>query len=426
MKQKRSWMGISFYAIVFSLLCLILGACQKKEEAPPPPPPPEVDVLTIRTQPVSLSVELPGRTAPLRIAEVRPQVGGIIQKRLFEEGTEVQAGELLYQIDPATYQARVDSAKATLSKAEAAEHSARLKAERYRNLVRTKAVSAQDQVEMEASWKQAAAEVAYARAALDTARINLNYTRVTAPISGRIGRSMVTEGALVTAEQASALAVIQQLNPLYVDVNQASNALVELKREISSSQPNSAKELKSEVTVLLENGVEYNETGILEFSEVSVNQSTGTVLLRAIVANPNMELLPGMFVRARIIKGVQPNAILIPAASVIRNNRGQAIVKLVNKDSVVEAKVIKTGQALGENILVTDGLQVGERIIVNGLQKANAGDLVRTVETEKKAEPGKQPDPSSKTDNNPQAQPDQQPPVAEPAQTPTTASPSAE
>ena len=368
-------------SLFFSLLIavVLLSACRQENPKTIAPGPMEVGILTIKQQPVNLAVELPGRTAAYRIAEVRPQVGGIIKKRLFTEGSEVKAGQLLYQIDPDTYQARFDSAKAALAKADALEHSARLKAERYRTLVQTKAVSDQDQVEMEANWKQAVADVAAAKAAVDSARINLDYTKLTAPISGRIGRSTVTEGALVTAEQATALATIQQLDPLYVDLNQSSTEMLNLKKELSSEQTQHLEKSQSRVKVLFEDGAEYSQPGTLEFSDVTVNQTTGTVILRAIVANPDQRLLPGTFVRARIDKGQRPNAILVPAVSISRNSKGQPMVMLVNKESVVEARIIQTGQNIGDQVLVTEGLSEGEQVIVAGLQKIKPGVSVKAV-----------------------------------------------
>lgn len=368
-------------SLFFSLLIavVLLSACRQENPKTIAPGPMEVDILTIKQQMVNLAVELPGRTAAYRIAEVRPQVGGIIKKRLFTEGSEVKAGQLLYQIDPDTYQARFDSAKAALAKADALEHSTRLKAERYRTLVQTKAVSDQDQVEMEANWKQAVADVAAAKAAVDSARINLDYTKLTAPISGRIGRSTVTEGALVTAEQATALATIQQLDPLYVDLNQSSTEMLNLKKELSSEQTQHLEKSQSRVKVLFEDGAEYSQPGTLEFSDVTVNQTTGTVILRAIVANPDQRLLPGMFVRARIDKGQRPNAILVPAVSISRNSKGQPMVMLVNKESVVEARIIQTGQNIGDQVLVTEGLSEGEQVIVAGLQKIKPGVSVKAV-----------------------------------------------
>lgn len=360
--------------IVVALLC----ACKQEGTNTIVPGPVEVGVIAIKPQPVNRVVELPGRTAAYRIAEVRPQVSGLIKKRLFTEGSEVKAGQLLYQIDPDTYQARVDSAKAALARTEALEHSARLKSQRYRTLVQTKAVSEQDQVEMEATWKQAVADVAAAKAALDSARINLEYTRVTAPISGRIGKSTVTEGALVTAEQPTPLSTIQQLDPIYVDLNQSSAELLNLKKELSAGQGR-ANDIAQPVKVLFENGSEYSQNGVLEFSDVTVNQTTGTVILRAIVANATHELLPGMFVRARIDKGQLDNAILVPAASVSRNSKGQAMVMIVNSQSTVEARLIEIGQSMGQQVLVSGGVSDDEQVIVSGLQKIRPGTPVKTV-----------------------------------------------
>jgi membrane fusion protein (multidrug efflux system) len=385
-----------FIFLLFLVTGLILVSCENtSKQSPATGGPVEVSVLTLHPQPVHLAVELPGRTAAFRVAEVRPQVSGIIQKRLFTEGSEVKAGQLLYQIDPAIYQANFDSAKAILAKVEAQEHSARLKAERYRTLVQTKAVSEQEQIEMDANWKQAVADVAAAKAALASAHINLEYTKVTAPITGRIGKSTVTEGALVTAQQSAALATIQQLNPLYVDVSQSSTELLDLKKEVAAGLASADDKPKSEVKVLLENGAEYRHVGSLEFSDVTVNQTTGTVILRAIVANPEQELLPGMFVRARIAKGQRSAAILVPAASVSRNSKGQALVMVVNKESVVEARIVQTGQNIGAQVLVTRGVTAGDQVIVAGLQKIKPGVSVKTVE--QPASAASQPNPAAAT-----------------------------
>lgn len=378
------------------LVGLGLAACkQGTEQKAVVTAPVEVDVVTLKTEPIELSVELPGRTAAIRVAEVRPQVSGIIQKRLFVEGTEVKSGQLLYQIDPATYQAAFDSAKAALAKTEAQEKSAQLKAERYRILVRTKAVSEQEQIEMEAAWKQSVADVAAAKAALAAARINLDYTKVIAPITGRIGKSSVTEGALVTAQQSTALATIQQLDPMYVDVNQSSTELMRLKKEVAAGLASGGESPKSAVTVIFDDGSEYGQNGSLEFSDVTVNQTTGTVTLRAIIANPQYELLPGMFVRARIDKGLQPAAILVPAASVQRNSKGQAMVMVVGQGSTVEGRTIQTGQNIGDRILVSDGVQPGEQVIVSGLQKIRAGVAVKPVERQAKPAVGQTASPKS-------------------------------
>ena len=370
---------------VFAALILaagLLGACKdgkQARQAPPPAGPMEVSAITVAAEPTRLAIELPGRTAAYRVAEVRPQVSGIVQKRLFVEGSEVKAGELLYQIDPATYQATLASAEATLARAEAQEYSSRLKATRYANLVKTKAVSEQEQIDADAAWKQAQAEVAAARAEVQRARINLDFTRVTAPIGGRIGRSLVSEGALVTAQQATALATIQQLDPLYVDVSQSSNELLQLKRKLSTMKAEENSQLRTEVHVILDDNTLYGEVGMLKFSDASVDQSTGTVTIRAIIDNPHHGLLPGMFVRARLTSEQPEAAIFVPQASIVRNNRGQAMVMLVDGESKVEARPVETGQNAGDRIMITRGLGGGEQLIVAGLQKIKPGVPVKVA-----------------------------------------------
>jgi membrane fusion protein, multidrug efflux system len=379
--MKNSRNSLSFPLLLLAA-GLLLGSCKSTPQgsaAAGSGAPMEVSAVSISEQPAQVTLELSGRTAAFRVAEVRPQVSGIVQKRLFAEGGEVKAGELLYQIDPATYQATFAGAEAALARSEAMEYSARLKATRYRTLVLTKAVSEQEQVDADASWKQAAADVASAKAAVQNARINLNYTRVTAPISGRIGKSLVSEGALVTAQQGTALATIQQLDPLYVDVSQSSNELLLLKRQLSAEKADQAKDLKTKVKVVFDDGLEYGETGILEFSDVSVDQSTGTVTIRATVGNPRHELLPGMFVRARLTSEQQQTVIMVPQASITRNARGQAMVMLVNGQSMVEARLIETGRNVGDQIVVTKGLAAGEQLIVAGLQKIRPGAPVKVA-----------------------------------------------
>lgn len=363
------------------LTVVLLGGC--KEEAPKTMAkqgPAEVDVITLTTQAVKLEAELPGRTAAYRVAEVRPQVNGIVKKRHFTEGSKITAGDVLYQIDPALYQSRLDSARAALAKAKANEHSAQIKAERYKILIRKNAVSEMDQVEIEANWKQAVAEVAAAEATVNSARIDLDYTRITAPISGRIGKSMISEGALVTAQQSAPLATIQQLDPLYVDVTQSSTDLLRLKKNLSTGLLQNSESTRSDITLLLEDGAKYEHTGSLEFSDVTVDQTTGTVTLRAIVANPAEELLPGMFVRARLTTGVKQDAILVPTESISRNKKGQAVVMLVDNQSTVESRLINSGQNMGGKVLVNDGLKAGERLITAGFQKIKAGAPVKAVE----------------------------------------------
>ena len=344
--------------------------------------PPEVEVLQVAERMLLPQVELPGRTSAYRVAEVRPQVSGILQKRLFTEGGEVKEGQVLYQIDPALYQAAVESAQARLAQATAHEHSTRQKAERYRSLVKSKAVSEQDQVEMEAAWKQAQAEVAAAKAALETAKINLNYTKVKAPISGRIGRSMVTEGALMTAQQANALAVIQQLDPLYVDVNQPAEEMLALREQMVGGKGDGAAEAAKEaarVRVLLGDGREMGQEGRLEFSDVSVDQGTGTVTVRGVVPNPERELLPGMFIRARITSPTPVPTLLVPQAALTRTQRGEEMVFVVNKASQVEIRLVSTGRNEGQDVVVTSGLAPGDRVIVQGLQKVRPEMQVKAV-----------------------------------------------
>lgn len=369
---------------------LLLVACKEEKQSPPPSPAApaavEVSTMTVTSKPAPLSVELPGRTAAYRIAEVRPQVSGIVQKRLFTEGSEVKAGELLYQIDAAAYQAALASAEAALARSEAMEYSARLKSTRYLTLVRTKAVSEQEQIDAEAIWKQAQAEIAAAKAAVQNARINLEYTRVTAPIAGRIGKSLVSEGALVTAQQGTALATIQQVDRLYVDVSQSSNELLQLKRKLLTGKTKQDEQLKTAVKVVLDDNTEYSETGVLEFSDVSVDQSTGTVTIRATIGNPRHELLPGMFVRARLTSDRPQTTILVPQASIVRNNRGQAMVMLVSGQSMVEARPVEIGQNLGDQVVVTKGLTDGEQLIVAGLQKIKPGTPVKVAAQQPGAE----------------------------------------
>jgi len=360
---------------------LITVGCGKKQ--PPmqgPQGPPEVGVIEVKQQRVVLTTELSGRTAPHLIAEVRPQVGGIIKKRLFTEGSDVKAGQILYQIDPASYEATLASAKATQARAVATLNSTRLKAERYQDLVKIKAVSQQDNDDAQAAFKQSEAEVAVTKAAVDTARINLGYTRITAPISGRIGRSTVTEGALVTSNQVTALATIQQLGTMFVDVTQSSAELLKLKRNLASGVMKSdSAAAQARVKLLLEDGSTYPQTGTLKFSEVTVDQSTGSITLRATFPNPKQLLLPGMFVRAVLEEGVDEQAILMPQRGVTRNPKGEAMVMVVGTEEKVEPRIIKVVRTVGDNWLVAEGLKVGDRVILEGIQKARPGTPVKAV-----------------------------------------------
>ncbi|MCS3454476.1 membrane fusion protein (multidrug efflux system) [Aeromonas sp. BIGb0405] len=359
-----------------------LAGCGDKEaaQAQAPMPPTAVEVTTLHTGPLQLTTELTGRTAALRIAEVRPQVSGIVLKRLFTEGSDVKAGQLLYQIDPAVYQANVASAAANLAKAQANERSARLKAQRYGELVKVKAISRQEFDDADAAWKQQLAEIGAAKAALQSAEINLDYTRITAPISGRIGRSAVTEGALVTAQQAAALTTIQQLDPMYVDVSQSTADLLRLKRQVEAGKLTSGQADNTKVSFLLEDGSAYGESGELQFSDVSVDETTGMVTLRVIVPNPQQLLLPGMFMRATLKEGERSQGLLVPQTAVTRTPNGGATVMVVTPDNKVELRDIHISRIVGSNWVVESGLKAGERVIVAGLQKVRPGAEVAPSE----------------------------------------------
>jgi len=360
------------------IIGLMMTGCEKK--APPQKPGPvEVSVVTVQPQRVSLTTELPGRTSPYLIADVRPQVGGIIQKRLFTEGAIVKAGEVLYQIDPSTYQASYDSARAALARSEANVVPARLKAERYKELIAIKAVSQQEYDEIVAASKQAEADVTANKASAETARINLAYTRVIAPITGRIGRSSVTTGALVTASQATALATIQQLDPIYVDVTQSSTDLLRMEQAMASGQLKKAGANQTKVKLLLEDGTTYPSTGTLKFSEVTVDQTTGAVTLRTIFPNPKNILLPGMFVRAVVSEGIKEKAILIPQQAVSRDPKGNPLAYVVGAESKVEQRMLTLDRAIGNQWLVTSGLAAGDRVIAEGMQKVRPGTDVKEV-----------------------------------------------
>lgn len=357
---------------------MIFSGCSKKQAPPPPAGPPEVAVMTVQPQKVAITTELPGRTSAYLVAEVRPQVNGIIQKRVFTEGSDVKAGQVLYQIDPATYQAAFASAKAAESRAEANLIPARLKEERFRDLVKIKAVSQQDYDDAYASLKQTEADVASAKAAVETARINLAYTKVTAPISGRIGKSAVTTGALVTANQPSPLATIQQLSTMYVDIAQSNTEVLRLQQSLSSGVLKRG-DTQTKVKLLLENGASYPIDGILKFSDVTVDPSTGAVTLRSLFPNPKQQLLPGMFVRAVVQEGINENAMLVPQRGVTRNPAGEAMVMVVGAEEKVEPRVIKVERTVGDSWLVSNGLKPGDRVILEGIQKARPGTAVKAV-----------------------------------------------
>jgi membrane fusion protein, multidrug efflux system len=364
----------------FILATVVLAAACSHKSAPPPPPPPEVAVLTLRTQPVVIVTELPARTTAFRVAEVRPQVNGVILKRLFDEGSQVKAGQQLYQIDPAPFQASYESARAALERAQAAATSSRLLAQRYKPLSEARAVSQQDYDNAVASQDQAAADVASAKAALETARINLAYTKMFAPISGRTGRSSVTEGALVGANQTTALVVIQQLDPIYVDATQASTVLLHLQRAFSEGQLKKVGDAQAEAKLVLEDNSVYPLTGKLQFTEVTVDASTGSVTLRAVFPNPQSILLPGMFVRERLEEGVNEKGLLIPQRAVGHNNLGEATVTIVGDDNKTSVRVVKTDRAIGDQWLVSSGASPGDKVIVVGIQSVRPGGVVHPHE----------------------------------------------
>ena len=367
-----------YFVALMALASFVLpGGCQKQQAAPAPVP--EVTTVTIQPQQVELTTELPGRTCVYLVSEIRPQVNGIIQKRRFREGSDVKAGQLLYQIDPAPFQVALDSAKASLAKAQANLPSIRSRAERYKELLVDKAVSRQDHDDAAAAVNQALAEIEYWKAAVEAARINLGYTRVSAPISGRIGRSSVTDGALVTAYQPSSLATVQQLDPIYVDVSQSSAELLRLKQRLETGRLSTDAENKGKVHILLEDGTPYPLEGALQFREVTVDQATGSFTLRIVVPNPEHLLLPGMFVRAVVREGIAQNAILAPQQGVSRNSKGEPIALVVDEAGMVQQKMLKLDRTIGDRWLVSSGLSTGDRLIVEGALKVRPGAAVKAV-----------------------------------------------
>ncbi len=352
--------------LLIAIAASLLAACGK--QAPPQSPPPQVGYVTVQPQSVTITTDLPGRTTAYRIAEIRPQVSGVIQKLMFTQGSEVKAGQQLYQIDPAPFQASLDSALAAEAKAEASLVSARLLAERYKPLAEAHAVSQQDYDNAVSSQAQAAADVATAKASVETARINLVYTRVLSPISGHSSRSSVTEGALVTADQTTALVTVQQLDPIYVDVTQPSSMLLRLRRELASGRLHKAGDNQAQVRLTLEDSTAYPQPGKLKFSEVTVDQGTGSVTLRAEFPNPDGTLLPGMFVHEQIEEGVNETALLVPQQGITHNQKGEPTAMVVKADGKVELRTLKTDRAIGDQWLVSDGLQAGDKVVVQGLQ----------------------------------------------------------
>ncbi len=362
------------------LVTFVLGACSRSADVPAPKAAAEVGTVTVKPEPQSVSTELPGRTVAYLTADIRPQISGIIQRRLFTEGANVKQGQALYQIDPATYQAAYDSAKASLSKAEATLRASKLKAERYVELNKIDAVSKQDNDDAQSVLSENQAAVEVARAALKTAAINLGFTRIAAPISGRIETSTVTPGALVVAQQSVALTTIQKIDPIYVDVTQSSVDVLRMRRELASGNIKAVGRDEAPVRLVLEDGSVYPNPGKLKFSGLSVNTGTGMITLRAEFPNPDGILLPGMYVRAQLEEAVDETAILVPQKAVTRDATGAATVLILNEAGKVERRALTVGRAVGNRWWVSSGLQSGDKIIVDGLQKIRAGDSVRAVD----------------------------------------------
>jgi membrane fusion protein, multidrug efflux system len=401
MLSRKSWLKpISTPLLAALLAASVLGACSKSTDAPTLKAPAEVGIMTVKPEPQSVSTELPGRTVAYLTADIRPQISGIIQRRLFIEGANVKRGQALYQIDPATYQAAYDSAKASLSKAGATLNASKLKAERYVELNKIDAVSKQDNDDAQSllSENQAALEVA--RAALKTAAINLEFTRITAPISGRIETSTVTPGALVVAQQSVALTTIQKIDPIYVDVTQSSVDVLRMRRELAGGNIKAVGRDEAPVRLMLEDGSIYAQPGKLKFSGLSVNTGTGMITLRAEFPNPDGMLLPGMYVRAQLEEAVDQAAILVPQKAVTRDAMGAATALILNDAGKIERRALTVGRAIGNRWWVTDGLQAGDKMVVDGLQKIKVGDSVRAVDMS--AVPSKAaPNSAPKTPQNP-------------------------
>jgi membrane fusion protein (multidrug efflux system) len=381
MQQHIIGFGIfRYFALSAAVLNgLWLVGCDRRIEAQPATQVPEVAVVAIQPQRVELTTELPGRTSAYRIAEIRPQVNGIVLKRLFQEGSDVKAGQLLYQIDPAPFQVAHASAKASLAKAQANLPSIQLKVERYKELIAENAVSQQDYDDATASLEQARAEVEYWKAAVEAARINLGYTQVTAPISGRIGKSSITDGALVTAYQPMSLATIQQLDPIYVDVTQSSAELLRLKRNLESGRLSADEKNGKAVRILLEDGTPYPIEGKLQFREVTVDPTTGSYTVRIVVPNPGQTLLPGMFVRAVVQEGIAEQAILVSQQGVSRTRRGDPVALVVDDSGIVQQRMLTLNRAIGDKWLISSGLSAGDQVIVEGMLNVRPGAAVKAV-----------------------------------------------
>ncbi len=367
-------------AIVVTFLVAACGKSDQKASAPPPPT--EVSVITVKQAPLGVTNELPGRLESTRVAEIRARVPGVVLKRTFREGSEIKAGATLFLIDPAQFKATYNSANAAVVRSEATLLQAELKEKRYKPLVATNAISKQEYDDVTATLKQAEADLAASKAARETARLSLDYATVTSPISGRIGRALVTEGALVGLNEATPLAIVQQVDPIYVNMTQSSTEILQLQRAMADGKLKSAGKGQVKVTIVTEDGREYAQSGKLLFSDLTVDPSSGAVTLRAEFPNPDRQLLPGMYVRARVEQAIDENAITVPQQAVIRTPDGSAVM-VVNAESKVASRSVKTGAASGNNWIINDGLKVGDQVIVEGLQKVKPGATVKPVQWQK-------------------------------------------
>lgn len=390
---------LSVLLAAFLILAGFSSGCGKQAQSQQQMGTPEVSTVTVATEPVELVTELPGRVSAFRIAEVRPQVSGLILKRLFVEGSDVKTGQVLYQIDPAPFEAALNNARAALGRSQAQLPAIQLKVERFKELLSEKAVSQQDYDDASAALKQVLADIEYWKASVKSAEINLGYTKITAPISGRIGKSNVTEGAIVTAYQQMALATIQQLDPVYVDVTQSTAELQNLKRRLEEGKLKYKGPKNSIARIVLDDGSVYSREGSLQFRDVTVDPTTGSVTIRIIVPNPDHTLLPGMYVRAMVHEGVNDQAILVPQEAVQRDRKSNPFVLVVNQEQKVEARPVTLDRAIGDKWLVSSGLSPGDHVIVEGILKVRPGMAVKEVPYSKKEPPGAQP-PASK-DHNP-------------------------
>jgi membrane fusion protein (multidrug efflux system) len=370
----RALLSVALMSLGFALAgCGQKSAGQYARQAP------QVTVVTLQPQAVALTRELPGRTSAFLVAEVRPQVSGIVKQRLFTEGALVKAGQPLYELDDAPYRAASNNAKAALQKAEATVEAARLTAKRDADLIRIDAVSQQDNDNAVSAWRQAQADVVAAQAAVDSAAVNLAYAHIVSPISGRIGKSSVTQGALVTQNQTNAMATVQQLDPIYVDVNQSSSEWLQLRQDVDSGRVE-ANGAGTQAKIVLENGTDYGHEGRLQFADITVDPTTGEFLLRAIVPNPDHILMPGMYVRAVLSEGVMPKGLLAPQQGIARDPKGNATALVVDSQNKVESRQVKVARTIGDKWLVEDGLLPGDRLIVEGLQKVQPGAQVQPIE----------------------------------------------